>query len=334
MGLIKQLKEYVTPYKKRIVLTEIEDTRVVEAAGQILAEGFAIPVLVCSEAEKQQVAVACNVNLDGAIVANPNACPAMDDMVAELVKLREKKGMTPEKARHTLMSNKLFYGAMLVRTGYADGMVAGCLNSTANVLRAAIQVVGTKPGMKTVSSYMMMFTDKRQYGERGTMIFSDCGVIPNPSPEQLADIATTSVGNARRVAGFKEPRVALLSFSTKGSAKSPEVDKVVEAVNVLKSRNVDYSFDGELQLDAAIEPSVGAQKCPSSKVAGKANILVFPDLQAANIGYKLVQRFAGAQAIGPLIQGLAKPVHDLSRGCSTQDIVDVVAVAARESIEG
>lgn len=334
MGLINKLKEQVAPLQKRIVLPEVDDRRVVEAAGQILAEGFAVPILVCSEAEKQQVAVACNVNLDGAEVANPATCQAMDKMVEELVMLRSKKGMTPEKAREILTTNKLYYGAMLVRLGYADGMVAGCRNSTANVLRSAIQVVGTKKGMKTVSSYMMMFTNARQYGERGTVIFSDCGVIPNPKPEQLADIACTAVQNARNVAGFRDPRVALLSFSTKGSAKSPEVDKVVEAVNILKSRNVDFSFDGELQLDAAIVPSVGAQKAPGSKVAGRANVMVFPDLQSANIGYKLVQRFAGAKAIGPLIQGLAKPIHDLSRGCSTQDIVDVVAVAARESMQG
>ena len=239
--------------------------------------------------------------------------------------------MTPEKAHATMTGDALFFGAMLVRLGLADGMVAGSASPTANVLRAAIQVVGTQAGLKTVSSSMLVITDKKEYGDDGLLIFSDCGVIPNPTSEQLADIAESSVGKARSVAGMKEPRVSFLSFSTKGSASSPEVDKVVAAVEDLKGRNVDFAFDGELQLDASIVPSVAERKAPGSQVAGKANILIFPDLQAANIGYKLVQRFAGATAIGPIIQGLAKPIHDLSRGCSVSDIVDLCAIAAVEA---
>ena len=179
---------------------------------------------------------------------------------------------------------------------------------------------------------MFMFTSKKEYGDDGMLVFSDCGVLPNPTSEQLADIAESTVEKARKVVGMADPRVSMLSFSTKGSASTPEVDKVVEAVNILKERNVDFKFDGELQLDASIVPSVAEKKAPGSNVAGKANILIFPDLQAANIGYKLVQRFSGADALGPLIQGLAKPVHDLSRGCSAQDVVDVAAIAAVESI--
>ena len=199
------------------------------------------------------------------------------------------------------------------------------------MLRAALQCVGTAPGLKTVSSAMFVFTDKKQYGDDGMLVFSDCGVIPNPSSEQLADIACSTVEKARRVVGMSDPRVSFLSFSTKGSASSPEVDKVVAAVDDLKGRNVDFKFDGELQLDASIEPSVAERKAPGSTVAGHANILIFPDLQAANIGYKLVQRFAGATALGPLIQGLAAPIHDLSRGCFASDIVDVCAIAAKEA---
>ena len=240
--------------------------------------------------------------------------------------------MTPEKADATMKGDCLFFGAMLVRLGEVDGMVAGSACPTANVLRAALQVVGTKPGLKTVSSTMVMFTNKKEYGDDGVLIFSDCGVLPNPTSEQLADIAESTVEKARKVVGMADPRVSMLSFSTKGSASTPEVDKVVEAVNILKERNVDFKFDGELQLDASIVPSVAERKAPGSEVAGKANILIFPDLQSANIGYKLVQRFADAEAIGPLIQGLAAPIHDLSRGCSAQDIVEVAAIAAVESI--
>ena len=232
-----------------------------------------------------------------------------------------------------MLGDCLFFGAMLVHLGVVDGMVAGSASPTANVLRAALQVVGTKPGLKTVSSSMFVFSDKKQYGDDGMLVFSDCGVIPNPTSEQLADIAMSSVEKARKVGNMANPRVSFLSFSTKGSASSPEVDKVVAAVEMLKERNVDFDFDGELQLDASIEPSVAERKAPGSKVAGKANILIFPDLQAANIGYKLVQRFAGATALGPLIQGLAAPIHDLSRGCFATDIVDVVAIAAAESVE-
>lgn len=332
MELIKQIKARVKPLGKKIVLPEIEDRRVAEATAQIIKEGFAVPVLVGSQADVDRAAASCNVDLSKAIVIEPKSYEHLEEMIQEFVKLRAKKGMTEEVARETMLTNKLIFGAMLVRLGYADGMVAGSGCPTANVLRAALQVVGTKPGMKTVSSFMIMFTNQTDLGEHGLFLFADCGVIPCPTSEQMADIACASVDKARSIVGIADPRVALLSFSTKGSAAGPEVDKVLGAYDILKERNVDFKFDGELQLDASIIPDVAVRKAPDSKVAGHANILVFPELTAANIGYKLVQRFGGATALGPLIQGLAKPIHDLSRGCSVQDIVDVAAVAAIEAV--
>ena len=278
MDLIQKLKDQVKPLGKKIVLPEYKDERVLKATEIILKEGFVTPVLVGNPAEIAEAAKAVGVSVEGAEIIDPANYDRYQEMVDTFVELRAKKGMTPEKADATMKGDCLFFGAMLVRLGAVDGMVAGSGCPTANVLRAALQVVGTKPGLKTVSSSMFMFTSKKE------------------------------------------------------SASTPEVDKVVEAVNILKERNVDFKFDGELQLDASIVPSVAEKKAPGSNVAGKANILIFPDLQAANIGYKLVQRFSGADALGPLIQGLAKPVHDLSRGCSAQDVVDVAAIAAVESI--
>lgn len=333
MELVQNLKAKVKPLGKRIVLPEYKDERVLEATSLILKEGFAQPVLVGAEADVKAAAAKLGVSIDGAEIINPETYDRLGEMVDTFVELRAKKGMTPEKAKATMLGDCLFFGAMLVRLGVVDGMVAGSASPTANVLRAALQVVGTKKGLKTVSSSMFVFTDKKQYGDDGMLVFSDCGVIPNPTSEQLADIAVSSVEKARKVAGMAQPRVSFLSFSTKGSASSPEVDKVIAAVEDLKGRGVDFAFDGELQLDASIEPSVASRKAPGSDVAGKANILIFPDLQAANIGYKLVQRFAGATALGPLIQGLAAPIHDLSRGCFATDIVDVVAIAAAEAAE-
>ncbi|MBP6923822.1 MAG: phosphate acetyltransferase [Veillonella sp.] len=333
MSLIQQIKDQVKPLGKRIVLPEYKDARVLRATAMILKEGFCKPVLVGNESEIRAAAHSEGVDIKGAEVIDPANYARFDEAVAVFTERRAKKGMTPEKAAETLKKDCLFFGAMLVNIGEVDAMVAGSASPTANVLRAALQCVGTAPGMKTVSSSIFMFTDKKEYGDDGVLVFSDCGVIPNPSSEQLADIACAAVEKSRRVLGMKDPRVSFLSFSTKGSASSPEVDKVVAAVEEVKKRNVDFKFDGELQLDASIVESVGAFKAPQSEVAGKANILIFPDLQAANIGYKLVQRFAGATAIGPLIQGLAAPIHDLSRGCFDTDIADVCAIAAVEASE-
>lgn len=332
MSLIDSLKEQVRGQGKIIVLPEYEDNRVLEGAAKVLQDGFCTPLLVGARDVICALADNVGVSLEGAIFIEPQTYEGLPQMIEEFVSLRAKKGMTSELAKEILLTSPLFFGAMLVRLKKADGMVAGSLSPTADVLRAAIQIVGMRAGLKTVSSSMVMLTRTPEYGEDGVLLFADCGVIPNPTAEQLADITISTVEKARRLVGMDDPRVALLSFSTKGSAQDPLVDKVVETVRILTERNVDFAFDGELQLDAAIDPTTASRKAPASPVAGRANILVFPDLQAANISYKLCQRFAKAQALGPLIQGLAAPVHDLSRGCSAQDIVDVVAIAASESL--
>ncbi len=316
---------------KTIVLPETEDVRVIQAAELIVKEGIAKLILVGNLAKIRDDAKVNSVNIDGVEIIDPKTYERTEEFVIELQKLREKKGMTIEQAREIMLTDPRFFGAMLVRMGLADGMVAGSNSPTAQVLKAAIQVIGVKPGLKTVSSSFIMITKTPEYGYNGVFVFSDGGVIPDPTAEQMADIAISASEKAKFTAGILEPKVAFLSFSTKGSAEHPMVTKVQQAVEILKTRNVDFDFDGELQLDAAIVPKVGAKKAPGSKVAGVANVLIFPDLNSGNISYKIVERLAGAKALGPLIQGLAKPTHDLSRGCSVQDIVEVVAITSVES---
>ncbi|WP_371926373.1 phosphate acetyltransferase [Sebaldella sp. S0638] len=328
---MEQIKSKAKSLGKKVVLPETEDTRVIEAAAQLIKEGTVKVVLVGAVNEIKASAEKLGVSIEGAEILDPKEYAQMDDFVQELFKLREKKGMTLEKARKTLEHDNLYFGAMLVRKGYVSGMVAGSNSPTADVLRAAIHVVGTKPGLKTVSSSMIMITNTPEYGENGVLIFGDCGVIPKPTSEQLADIAISSAEKARSLVNIKEPKVAMLSFSTYGSASSEDVTRVQEAVEILKSRNVDFKFGGELQFDAAVVPEVSRKKAPNSEVKGEANILIFPDLGAGNIGYKIAQRLAKAEALGPLIQGLARPIHDLSRGCSVEDIVNVAAITAVES---
>ncbi len=329
--LVKSLKEKARSLGKTIILPETEDERVIRAAEKIIAEGIAKVALVGNEEKLKKKAEELGVSIEGAIIYDPEHCATIDDMAEILRKKREKKGMTFETAKATLMSDSRFFAAMLVHQGRVDGMVAGSNSPTAHVLRAAILVIGPKEGLKTVSSSFVMITKTPEFGDNGVFIYADGGVIPNPTAMQLADIAVSSAEKARFTAGIKEPKVAFLSFSTKGSADGESVTKVREAMEILRERNVDFEFDGELQLDAAIVPEVAASKAPGSKVAGYANILIFPDLNSGNIGYKLTQRLAGAKALGPLIQGLASPVHDLSRGCSVEDIVEVVAITAVES---
>ena len=257
--------------------------------------------------------------------------PATSDKTAayidKLVELRQKKGMTPEQAKDILLNQYLYYGVMMVKMGDADGMVSGACHSTADTLRPCLQILKTKPGTKLVSAFFLMEVPNCEFGENGTFVFADCGLNQNPNPEELAAIAASSAESFKALVGA-EPRVAFLSHSSMGSAKHADIDKVVEAVKIAKEQNPDVMMDGELQLDAAIVPSVGASKAPNSPVAGKANVLVFPDLDAGNIGYKLVQRLAKAEAYGPVTQGIAAPVNDLSRGCSAEDIVGVVAITA------
>jgi len=331
MGLIDNIKENAKKQLRTIVLPEAEDERVLQATAQVLADKTANVVLIGDAQKIKSDADACGANIEGAQIINPKNFANIEKYINELVELRAKKGLSKEDATVLMTTEPRFFGCMMVRLGDADGLVAGSNSPTSDVLRAAMQVIKTAPGIKTVSSTFVMETADGKFGDDGLILFSDCAVLPNPTAEQLADIAASTAATARSVVGI-EPRVAMLSFSTMGSAKHPLVDKVQNAVQILKDRNVDFAFDGEMQADAAIVEAVGAKKAPDSKVAGKANVLVFPDLQSGNIGYKLVQRFAGAAAHGPIIQGLNKPVNDLSRGCSIEDISNLVAITASQAI--
>jgi len=331
MGLIDSIKENAKKQLRTIVLPESEDERVLQATAQVLAEKTANVVLIGDAQKINSDAQACGANIEGAQIIDPKNFANIEKYIDELVQLRAKKGLSKEDATELMTTEPRFFGCMMVRFGDADGLVAGSNSPTSDVLRAAMQVIKTAPGIKTVSSTFVMETADGKFGDDGLILFSDCAVLPNPTDEQLADIAASTAATARSVVGI-EPRVAMLSFSTMGSAKHPLVDKVQNAVQILKDRNVDFAFDGEMQADAAIVEAVGAKKAPNSKVAGHANVLVFPDLQSGNIGYKLVQRFAGAAAHGPIIQGLNKPVNDLSRGCSIEDISNLVAITASQAV--
>jgi phosphate acetyltransferase len=264
----------------------------------------------------------------GVEIVDPAVSEKRKDYAGLLFDLRKEKGMTSGEAER-LSHDAMYFGCLMVRAGDADGMVSGAIHATGDLLRPALQIIKPRPGIKTVSSCFVMALPKgSKYGENGVMVFGDCAVIPSPTAEQLADIARSSAETAVKIAGIKSPKIALLSFSTKGSAKHENADKVIEALKLIKSSPFPYEVDGELQLDAAIVPEVGRLKAPGSAVAGKASVLIFPDLQSGNIGYKLVQRFGGAEAIGPICQGLNKPVNDLSRGCVAEDIVGVVAITA------
>ena len=326
MGFIDEIKAKAKSCKKTIVLPESEDIRTYEAAEAILKEGTANLVLIGSEEE-----IAKNkgsFDISGATIVDPATSDKTEAYIAKLVELREKKGMTEEKARELLLSSYTYYGVMMVKMGDADGMVSGACHSTADTLRPCLQILKTKPGTKLVSSFFVMVVPNCDMGENGTFVFSDCGLEQNPDSEKLAAIALSAAESFKLLVG-DEPRVALLSHSSKGSAKHADVDKVVEAVKIAQANAPEgVMVDGELQLDAAIVPSVGASKAPESPVAGKANVLVFPDLDAGNIGYKLVQRLAKAEAYGPMTQGIAAPVNDLSRGCSAEDIEGVIAITA------
>ncbi|WP_072680097.1 phosphate acetyltransferase [Arcobacter sp. LA11] len=330
MGLIESIKENAKKQLKTIVLPESEDERVLKAAQIVLEEKTANVVLIGNEETIKADAASCGASIEGATIIDPKLYNGIEKYVDELVELRASKGLTKAEAKEIMTTEPRFFGCMMVRLGDADGLVAGSNSPTADVLRAAIQVIKTAPGIKTVSSAFVMETADGKFGDNGLLLFADCAVLPDPTSEQLADIASSTAATASSVVGL-EPRVAMLSFSTMGSAKHPLVSKVQDAVQILKDRNVDFAFDGEMQADAAIVEAIGAKKAPDSKVAGRANILVFPDLQAGNIGYKLVQRFAGADAHGPIVQGLNKPVNDLSRGCSVEDISNLVAITATQS---
>ena len=330
MGFIDQIKERAKTCKKTIVLPETEDARTYEAAEAILKEGTAELILIGSETEIAKNKG--NFDISGATIVDPATYEKTDSYIAKLVELRSKKGMTEEQAREILLTNYLYYGVMMVKMKDADGMVSGACHSSADTLRPCLQILKTKPGTKLVSAFFIVVVPDCDMGANGTFLFGDSGLEQNPDPEKLAAIALSSADSFRLLAG-EEPIVAMLSHSTKGSAKHADVDKVVEATRIAKENAPEgLKLDGELQLDAAIVPSVGESKAPGSQVAGKANVLIFPDLDAGNIGYKLVQRLAKAEAYGPLTQGIAAPVNDLSRGCSAKDIEGVVAITAVQAM--
>lgn len=326
MNFIETMKSKAIAYQNKLVLPEGTEPRTVQAARKLIDGKIAASVtLLGDEAVIAGVAKTAGVSLDGITVVNPAKAAWLDDFANTYYEKRKAKGMTPEQAKID-MSGILRFGAMMVHKGYADSMVAGAENTTGDVLRAGLSVIGTAPGTKTASSCFVMQMKEKSWGNDGLMIFADCAVIPTPSSEQLADIAVSAAKSCREFIGT-EPVVALLSFSTKGSGgKDESVLRVQEGVRLLTERTCDFVFDGELQADAALVASVTAKKAPGSPVAGKVNTLVFPDLGSGNIGYKLVQRLAGAEAFGPFLQGFAKPISDLSRGCSVDDIVITAAV--------
>ena len=327
MSFIEDVKAKAKANLKTIVLPEAEDKRTLEAAEQIKKEGFAKLILLGNKETIEKDAKSYGFDLSGIELVDPKTAPSLDDYVATLVELRKSKGMTEEEARKLLTESNTYFGVMMVKEGDADGLVSGACHSTADTLRPSLQILKTKPGTKLVSAFFVMVVPDCKYGENGTFVFSDCGLNQNPTAEELAAIAESSAESFRFLVG-KEPRVAMLSYSTLGSAKHDDVTKVQEATRIVKENNPNLLLEGELQLDAALVESVASLKAPNSKVAGHANTLIFPNLDAGNIGYKLVQRLAKAEAYGPMTQGIARPVNDLSRGCSAEDIVGVVAITA------
>ncbi len=327
MELLQSIRQKAKALKKTIVLPEGEEERNIRAAEIIAKEGLANVILVGNEAKMKSVVP--GVCLDGIRVFDPSK-EDLTKYITALYEARKNKGMTMEGAAAQIKDN-LYLGVMMVKCHDADGMVSGAIHATGDVLRPALQIIKTAPGINTVSScFIMVLPEGCKYGENGIMVFGDCAVNPCPTAEQLADIAVSSAGTARSVAGIS-PKVAMLSFSTKGSAKHELVDKVSTATELVKKNAPELLVDGELQLDAAIVDKVASLKAPGSKVAGQANVLIFPDLQAGNIGYKLVQRLAGAEAVGPICQGFNMPVNDLSRGCSVEDIVNVVSITVLQT---
>ena len=331
MSFIDGLKDKAKQSIKTIILTESEDKRVLEAAQKVKKQGFANIILIGNEEDANKLAKENNIDISGIPVINPETSDKFEEYANAFYELRKAKGMTEDKAREMLKDN-MYFGTMMVKMGDADGLVSGACHSTANTLRPALQILKTAPGTKLVSAFFLMVVPDCKYGENGIFIFGDSGLVENPTADELSEIAISSSKSFEQLTG-KESKVAMLSYSTYGSAHSELTEKVVEATKLLKEKMPNLVCDGELQLDAAIIPEINASKAPGSPLKGEANTLIFPNLDAGNIGYKLVQRLAKAEAYGPLCQGIAKPVNDLSRGCNSDDIVGVVAITAVQAQE-
>ncbi len=326
MSILEKILAQAKANPRRIVLPESNDERVLHAAARIQQDQVAIPVLVGSSAQIHQQAGEIGIDPSDVEIIDPATSELTDRIAEETFQLRQKKGVTREQASE-MANDPLWFGTMLVRMGHADGAVSGAVNTTANVVRAALQAIGVKPGTKLVSSFFLMIFDQPHQAIQGEALFADCALTIDPDAEQLAEIALATAENARRMLG-KEPRIAMLSFSSSGSAKHADVDKVVEATRLVRAADSNLLIDGEVQFDAAIVPEVSASKVKDSQLNGDANVFIFPSLEAANIGYKIAQRIGAAQAVGPFLQGLNKPVNDLSRGCSVDDIYNTVATTA------
>lgn len=332
MTFIENIKEKAKKDIKTIILPEAEDIRVLKATEQIIKEGFAKVILIGDTTQIKEDASKNNLNISDAEIINPKTSDKFEEYANSLYELRKAKGMTLEQAKKLLLE-PIYFGMMMVKNNDADGLVSGACHSTANTLRPALQILKTAPGTKLVSAFFVMVVPNCEYGENGVFVFGDSGLVENPSAEELAEIAKSSSKSFETLVG-KPSKVAMLSYSTYGSAHSELTENVINATKLLKEQMPNLVCDGELQLDAAIIPEVASSKAPNSPVAGKANTLIFPDLNAGNIGYKLVQRLAKAEAYGPLCQGVAKPVNDLSRGCSSKDIVGVVAITCVQAQNG
>ena len=326
MSFIENIKQRAKKDIKTIILPEAEDKRVLESASKVIAQGFAKVILLGNKTQIENDSKENNINLTGVEIIDIPSSTKKQEYAQKLFELRQAKGMTLEEASK-LVEEPIYYGMMMLKLGEADGLVSGAAHSTSNTLRPALQILKTAPNTKLVSAFFVMCVPNCEYGEHGTFIYGDSGLVENPNSDELSEIAISSAKSFKNLVG-SEPKVAMLSYSTYGSAKSELTEKVIEATKLVKEKEPNLIVDGELQVDAAIIPEVSKSKAPGSPIEGNANVLIFPDLNAGNIGYKLTQRLAKAEAYGPLCQGIAKPVNDLSRGCSADDIVGVVAITA------